>query len=101
MLLLYLVLLAMRANAGYLDHRHFWRETGRARGRIKALRHHRRRNFPDRAAKFADQECNHRGRIMIVAAGEKRVAAFDAVDKAVLHQEVERAIDRDRRRPRH
>ena len=38
---------------------------------------------------------------MIVGAGEKRVAAFDAMDEAVFHQEVERAVDGDRRRSRH
>ena len=38
---------------------------------------------------------------MVMRAGEIRVAAFDAMDEAVLHQEIERAIHRDRRRPRH
>ncbi len=38
---------------------------------------------------------------MVMRAGEIGVAAFDAVDKAVFHQEIERAIYRDRRRPRH
>jgi hypothetical protein len=37
---------------------------------------------------------------VIVDAGDERVAALDAVNKSVLHQEVERAIDRDRRRTR-
>ena len=36
---------------------------------------------------------------MIVRAGEKRVAALDPVHEPLLHQEVERAIDGDRRRP--
>ena len=38
---------------------------------------------------------------MVMRASEKSVTAFDAVDEAVFHQEIERAIDRDRRRPRH
>ena len=35
---------------------------------------------------------------MIVHAGEKCIAAFDAVDEALLTQEVEGAVNRDRRR---
>ena len=38
---------------------------------------------------------------MVMRAGEEGVAAFDPVDEAVFHQKIERAIDRDRRRPRH
>ena len=38
---------------------------------------------------------------MVMRAGEEGVAAFDPVDEAVFHQEIERAVDRDRRRPRH
>ena len=38
--------------------------------------------------------------VVIVRAGEKRVAALDAMHEALLHQEIERAIDGDRRRPR-
>ena len=49
----------------------------------------------------ADQERHHRGGVMVMRAGQKRVAAFDAVDEAVFHQEIQRAVDRDRRRPRH
>ena len=38
---------------------------------------------------------------MVMRAGEESIAALDPVDEAVLHQEIERAVDRDRRRPRH
>src|SRR5215510_12598599 len=37
---------------------------------------------------------------MLADAGQEGIAAFDAVDQPVLDQEIERAIDRDRRRPR-
>ena len=36
---------------------------------------------------------------VIVHAGDEGVAAFDAVHEALLAQEVERAVDGDRRRP--
>jgi len=39
--------------------------------------------------------------VVVSGAGEIGVAAFDTVHEAVGHQEIERAIDRDRRRPRH
>ena len=38
---------------------------------------------------------------MVMRAGEEGIAALDPVDEAVLHQKIERAVDRDRRRPRH
>jgi hypothetical protein len=50
---------------------------------------------------IANQERHHRGLVMIMRAGEERIAAFDTVDQAVLHQKIESAVDRDRRRPRH
>ena len=37
---------------------------------------------------------------MIVDAGEERVAALDAMHEALRGEEIERAIDRDRRRAR-
>src|SRR5258708_3229907 len=55
----------------------------------------------DRPAMIAEQECLHGGELVVMRAGQKRVAAFDAVHEAVFHQEIQRAIDRDRRRPRH
>ena len=95
-----LLILAMRANAGDFDDRHLWREAGRARGGGEALCDRCGRDFADQAAALADQEGHHRGLVMIMRTGKKGVAAFDAVDEAVFHQKIERAIDRDRRRPR-
>ena len=91
----------MRAGAGDFDHRHFWRKAGSARRSVDALRDWRCRNLADRTTLVADQECHHGGGVVVVGAGEIGVAALDAVHEAVLHQEVERAIDGDRRRPRH
>ena len=93
--------LAVRAGAGDLDHRQFRRKAGGARRGVEALRDRGGRNLADRAAMFADQERHHRRGVMVMRAGEIGVAAFDAVDEAVFHQEIERAIHRDRRRPRH
>src|SRR6185503_1791927 len=82
-------LLAMRAGAGDLDHRELWRKARGARRRTERLRHGRRRNFPDRAAAIADEKSHRRRRVMVVRAGEPGVAAFDAMDQAVRHQEIE------------
>src|SRR5580698_3958145 len=94
------LILTLRAYAGDFDNRHSRRKAGRTCRGIEALRDGRRRDLADQAATLADQEGHHRRLVMIMGAGEKRVAAFDAMDEAVLHQEIERTIDRDRRRPR-
>ena len=73
----------MRTGAGNLDDGEFWRKARGARRGIEALRNRGCRNFADRAAMIADQERHHRGRLMVVRAGEKGVAAFDAMDEAV------------------
>src|ERR1700740_767883 len=98
---LLVALLAVRANAGDFDHRQFRRKAGGPRRSVEALRHRSCRNFADRTAGVADQKRHHGGGVMVVGAGEIGIAALDAMDEAVLHQEIERAIDRDRRRPRH
>ena len=54
--------------------------------------------FADRAAALADQKDDEIVAAVIVHAGDESVAAFDAVDEPVLAQEIERAINRDRRR---
>jgi len=41
-------------------------------------------DFTDRTAMIANQKRHHRGRLMVMGAGEKRVAAFDAVDEAIF-----------------
>src|SRR5207249_7585594 len=92
----FLLFLAMGAGAGDFHDGEFWRKTRRACRRIEALRHGGRGNFADGAAMIADQERHHRSLVMIMRAGEEGVAAFDPVHEAVLHQKIERAIDRDR-----
>ena len=89
----------MRANAGDFDHRAFRRKAGRAAGGFERLRDGAAGRFADRAALLADQEHDRVAAGVIVHAGDEGVAALDPVDKAVVAQEIERAIDRDRRRP--
>src|SRR6185437_14355176 len=91
--------LAVGADAGNLDDRCLRREAGRARGAADGLGHRRRRRFADRAAFLADEEHHGIAAGVIVHAGDEGVAALDAVHEALLAQEVERAVDRDRRRP--
>src|SRR5262249_8210286 len=68
--------------------------------RHERVPHSRRRSLADRTTAVADEKNDERARVVIVRAGEKRVAALDPVREAVVEQERERAIDRDRRRPR-
>src|ERR1700730_17044264 len=84
-LLLFQALLfqTMRAGPGDLDHGQFRRKARGARGGAEALRHRRCWNFADRTAGFADQKNHHRGSVMLMRAGEIRVAAFDAVNETV------------------
>jgi hypothetical protein len=56
------------------------------------------RRLADRAATFADQKDDRIAAGVIVHTGDERVAALDAMDETVVAQEIERAIDRDRRR---
>jgi hypothetical protein len=91
----------MRANAGNFDNRDLWRKAAVARSRGQALCHRRGWNFTDQAATLAYQKCNGCARVVVMSAGEKRVAAFDAMDEAVGDQKIERAIYRDRGRARH
>ena len=58
-----------------------------------------RGRLTDRTAFLADQKHHRIAAVVIVPAGDERVAAFDAVRKSLLAQEIQRAIDRDRRRP--
>ena len=91
-------LAAMRANAGDFDHWTFRRKARRATGAFQCLRDGATGRFADGAAAFADQEHDRIAAGVIVHAGDERVAAFDAMDQAVVPQKIERAIDRDRRR---
>src|SRR5947208_13565473 len=90
----------MGTDAGDLDYRHFWHEA-RAfdRGRQR-LADRRGGRLAHRPAALADQERDRRIRPMVADACQERVAALDAMDEAVLAQELERPIDRDWRRTR-
>src|SRR5215471_8456788 len=90
---------AMRADAADLDHRRFRSEAGRARGRLQFRRNLRGRGLADGSTALAEQEHHEIASRMRVHAGHEGVAAFNPMHKPVLAQELERAIDRDRRRP--
>jgi len=92
--------LAMRADAGDLDHRRFRREAGGARSGLDGVGDRGRGRLADGAALLADQEHHRIAAVVILYAGDEGVAAFDAVGEPLLAQEIERAIDGDRRRPR-
>ncbi len=89
---------AMRANTGDFDQRTLWRKTRRARRRLERLRGGAAGRLADSAAALADQKDDEVVAAVIVHAGNERVAAFDAMNKTIVAQEVERAIDRDRGR---
>src|SRR5215510_10696350 len=92
--------LAVRADAGELDHRRFRRKAGGARRGGQRGGDVARRRLPDGAAALADEKHHQRAGGVIVHAGDKGVAAFDAVHEAVLTQELERAVSGDRRQAR-
>ncbi len=54
-----------------------------------------RRGFVDTAAGAADQEDNAFAGGVVVCAGNEGVAARDAMDEPLLHEEIEGAVDRD------
>src|SRR5271168_4812698 len=87
---------AMRANAGDFDQRAFGRKACRARGGLEGVGDSPASCLADRAAAFANQEHDEVVAAVIIHAGDKGVAAFDAMDEPVLAQEIERTIDRDR-----
>src|SRR5262249_54373267 len=55
--------------------------------------------LPDRPAALADQERHQRIRAMVVYTGQEGVAALYTMDEAVLAQELERTVNRDRGGP--
>ena len=57
-------------------------------------------NFADGAASLADEKRDRRRGIVVVRAGEEGVAALDTMHEALLHQEIERPVNGDRRRAR-
>src|SRR5271170_469041 len=88
----------MGADAGDFDQRAFRRKPRRARRRLERFGGGAARRLADRAATLADEKDDEIITSMIVHAGDEGIAALDAVDEAVVAQEIERAIDRDRRR---
>src|SRR5665213_2495392 len=91
---------AVRADAGDFDHRRLRRKAGGARGGLDGVGDRGRGRLAHRAAFFADQKHHRIVAVVILHAGDERVAAFDAVGQALLAQEIERAVDRNRGRAR-
>src|ERR1700744_6262413 len=85
--------LTMRAGAGDLYYRQFRYKPGGTRRGVESFRARGGQNLAHRAAAFADQERHHGGGVMVVRAGEIGVATLDAMDEAIVHQELQRAID--------
>lgn len=91
----------MRADAGDFNNRELRGKSCPACGVIERTGNRSRRNFSDRSARFANQERDDRCIVVIMRAGKKSIAAFDAVDETVFHQKIECAIYGNRRRARH
>src|SRR5215831_7819796 len=92
--------LAVRADAGELNHRRLGRKAGGARGGGQRRRDVARGRLPHGTAALADQKHHERAGGVIVHAGDECVAALDAVHEAVLAQELEHAVGGNRRQPR-
>ena len=91
---------AMRANAGDLNHRAFRRKARGTAGTFQRLGDGAAGRFADRAAILADQEYNRIAVGMWMHTRDKGIAALDPVHQTMVAQKIERAIHRDRRRPR-
>jgi hypothetical protein len=92
-------LATMCANTGNLNQRAFGRKPRGSRRRFERVRCAAAGRFTDRAALLTDQK-NHQFVVaVIVCAGDECIAAFDAMNEAVVTQKIERTIDRDRCRP--
>lgn len=87
----------MLAAADDLDHLMDGGELPDLSDRRNGLLHGGRGILVDAAADLADQEGHDLVGAMAVQAGDIGVARGEAMDEALLDQEVERAIDRDRR----
>ena len=90
---------AMRANAGDFDHRAFRCKTRRTAGGFERLRGSAAGRLADGSAMLADEEDHRVAAGVIVHAGDEGIAALDPMDKAIVAQKFERAIDGDRRGP--
>ena len=93
-------LTAVRADAGDLDHRSLGREAGGARGGLELVGDRGRRRLADLAALVAQQEHDKILAAVMADTGDEGVSAFDPVHEPVVAKKIQRAIDRDRRRPR-
>ncbi len=91
---------AMRADAGDFNDRGLRDKPGRARRIFYGIRHRRGRGLTHCAACLANQKHDRVAALVIVHAGDEGIAAFDAMDQALLAQEIECAVDSNWRRPR-
>jgi hypothetical protein len=89
----------MRANAGDFDHRALRRKRRRAAGGLERFRGGAARRLADRSAVLADKEDHGVATRMTVHTRDESIAAFDPMNKTVVPQEFERAINGDWRRP--
>ena len=89
----------MRANAGDFDHRAFRCKTRRTAGGFERLRGSTAGRLADGSAMLADEEDHRVAAGVIVHAGDEGIAALDPMDKAIVAQKFERAIDGYRRGP--
>jgi hypothetical protein len=89
----------MRADAGDFDHRAFGRKTRCTAGRFERVRGSAARSLSDGSAMLADEEDYRVAAGVIVHTGDKGVPALDPMNKTVIPQKFEGAIDGDRRRP--
>jgi hypothetical protein len=91
--------LAMCADAGDLNDRGSGYKTRRPGSALDGIGHGGRCCFPHGTAFFADQEHDRVTAVVIVHAGDKRIAALDPVHEPLLAKKIQRAIDRDWRGP--
>jgi hypothetical protein len=89
----------MRADAGDFDHRAFGRKTCRTAGGFERVRGSAAGRLADGSAMLADEEDYRVAAGVIVHAGDEGIAALDPMNKTVIPQKFERAIDSDRCRP--
>src|SRR5690349_13013296 len=89
--------LAVAAYAGDLDHRSFGREAGGARGSLDRLSDRSGSGLADRATFLADQEHDWIPGAVFMRTGDEGVPALDAMREAVVAEEIECPVDRDRR----
>ena len=92
-------LATVRADASDFDHRAFRYEAGRAARMLKSIGDSAAGCFADPSAALANEKHDQIAAGVMMHAGNERVAALDAMDEVILPQEVECAIDRDRRQP--